>query len=69
MIERYCRETGCPGGDGCISKNRKPGLECLSEYVASELGEEFRWKGEGPPPRKWMVGNTLVYRSYADYCD
>jgi hypothetical protein len=32
-----------------------------------------RWKGGGPPPKKWYATNpqgesVLVYRSYEDYC-
>lgn len=34
-----------------------------------EMPEHLRWKGEGPPPASWYVGNTKVYRSYEDYCD
>lgn len=41
----------------------------LTKYVPDDLPEEFRWKGEGPPPAYWYVGSTKVYRSYADYCD
>ena len=68
MIERYCPEKGCSGGDGCINKP-DAGQPCLFEYVAAALEPPFRWQGEGPPPRKWMANGTLVYRSYADYCD
>lgn len=30
----------------------------------------YVWAGEGPEPAKWWASDgTLVYRSYADYCD
>ena len=35
----------------------------------NKLPENFQWKGEGPAPASWWVGNTKVYRSYEDYCD
>ena len=35
----------------------------------AETPEHLHWKGEGPPPASWWVGNTKVYRSYEDYCD
>ena len=36
----------------------------------SALPEPYRWKGEGPPPKKWTADDgTIVYRSYADYCE
>lgn len=69
MIERYCPEKGCPGGAGCINARWKDGDTCLHEYVAAALPEHLRWKGEGPPPRRWSAGGGIVYRSYADYCD
>lgn len=68
-IERYCTNPGCPGGDGCTNQYRTPGQPCTDEYVAANCRPEFRWKGEGPPPARWMVGNTMVYRSFSDYCD
>lgn len=52
---------------------------CDSELTAEDLAKrheaakqiepQYRWKGEGPPPASWYVGNTKVYRSYEDYCD
>lgn len=68
-IERYCTQKGCPGGDGCTNEHRKEGLPCTMEYVAANMEPEFRWKGDDPPPRRWIAGGTLVYRSYSDYCD
>lgn len=72
-IERYCTETDCPGGDGCRHKrlNAKHGdPSCVFEYVASQYKPEYRWTGEGPPPRRWRATDgTIVYRSFADYCD
>lgn len=41
-----------------------------SEYRPDDYAPEHRWQGEGPPPAKWWAADgTLVYRSYADYCD
>lgn len=36
---------------------------------ADEIPEHLRYPGGGPAPASWFVGNTKVYRSYADYCD
>lgn len=36
---------------------------------AQAIPEHLRCPGTGPVPASWMVGNTKVYRSYADYCD
>jgi hypothetical protein len=66
-IERYCTFKDCPGGDDC--KNPRPGRGCVYEYVAADLPENCRWKGEGPPPSRWAGGGGIVYRSFADYCD
>lgn len=68
-IERYCTNKGCPGGDGCTNEYRKKGEPCTMEYVASALPENFRWKGDDPPPHRWMADGTIVYRSFSDYCD
>ena len=68
-VERYCTMKGCPGGDGCTNEYRRKGESCTMEYVAAEYSPEMRWKGDDPPPSRWMVGNTLVYRSFSDYCD
>lgn len=68
-VERYCTMKDCPGGEGCINEYRTPGDACTMEYVASAYSPAMRWKGDGPPPSRWMVGNTLVYRSFSDYCD
>lgn len=71
-IKRYCIQEGCPGADGCTNKYRRPGHDCTMEYVAAPDGDpkaKFNWLGEGPPPSRWMVGNTLVYRCFDDYCD
>lgn len=36
----------------------------------STLPEHHRWKGPGPMPARWTAADgTIVYRSYADYCD
>ena len=71
-IERYCTEKGCPGGDGCTNKFRRAGEPCTMEYVAAPLDSpqaQFNWLGEEPPPARWWVNGTLVYRSFSDYCD
>jgi hypothetical protein len=66
-VERHCTMKSCPGGEGCINPHR--GEKCVMEYVASDYPEELRWKGDEPPPRRWWADGTLVYRSFADYCD
>jgi len=41
-----------------------------SAYRPEDHEPQYRWQGEGPPPAKWWAADgTLVYRSYADYCD
>lgn len=68
-VERYCTEKGCPGGDGCTNMFRSPD-GCAFEYVAANSKPEYRWPGDGAPPRRWFAADgTMVYRSYADYCD
>ena len=66
-IERYCSEKGCAGADAC--KHGRKGGRCVFEYVAKEYEPQYRWLGDGPPPARWMAGGTMVYRSFADYCD
>jgi hypothetical protein len=69
-IERYCTMKGCEGGDKCQNKYRTDGQPCTMEYVASKERPEYNWVGEGPPPSRWRAADgTIVYRSYADYCD
>jgi hypothetical protein len=68
-VERYCTNAGCPGGDACTNKYRTLGQPCVMEYVAADLPEHLRWQGEGNPPRRWNAHGTIVYRSFADYCD
>lgn len=72
MISRYCTMDGCEGGDKCLNKYRCDGEPCTMEYVAAPEGTpqaQFNWLGDDPPPRRWWVNGTLVYRSYSDYCD
>jgi len=39
-------------------------------YRPEDFEPQYRWQGEGPPPRRWRAADgTVVYRSYADYCD
>jgi hypothetical protein len=72
-IERYCTNTGCPGGDGCMSEYRDPSRQCVYEYVAAPKDSpeaKYNWMGEGPPPSRWVaLDGTNVYRSFADSCD
>lgn len=71
-IQRWCTKVGCAGGDGCTNEYRKPGEDCTMEYVAAPEDSpkaRFNWLGDDPPPRRWWADGTLVYRSYADYCD
>jgi len=68
-VERYCTKKDCPGADDCSNAYRVKGQPCTMEYVAADTSEQFRWKGEGPPPARWWANGTLVYRSYSDYCN
>ncbi len=62
-VDRYCT-LKC---DGC--KHRSADGSCVYEYDANRYESQFRWKGEGDPPRSWMANGTKVYRSFSDYCD
>lgn len=62
----YCA-LPCDGREAC--QYRHSDGSCVYEYDASKYEEQFRWKGDGPPPRRWWANGTLVYRSFADYCD
>lgn len=69
-IERHCIQKGCLGGANCSSKYRMEGESCVYEYVAADYEPGYRWLGEGPPPRRWTaINGTVVYRTFADYCD
>lgn len=69
MSNRYCKFVGCPGGDGCKNDHRGNG-PCVYEYDPKYYKPEHQWQGEGPPPRRWTaLDGTIIYRSYADYCD
>jgi hypothetical protein len=47
-IERYCTNTGCPGGDGCMSEYRDPSRQCVYEYVAAPKDSpEAKYNPEG----------------------
>lgn len=46
------------------------GHDCVYVYDAAKCEPKYRWYGEGNPPRRWKAQDgTVVYRSYADYCD
>lgn len=46
------------------------GVPDLSAYRPEDYEPQYQWQGEGPPPRRWWASDgTLVYRSWADYCD
>lgn len=66
--EWYCTE-GCANKEAC--KYPKPPRKegCVFAYDAANSEPQFRWMGEGPPPKRWWANGTLVYRSYSDYCD
>lgn len=67
-VDRYCTLENCAGADAC--KHRDPGRSCVYEYVADKYEPGHRWEGEGIPPRRWKAADgTVVYRSFADYCD
>lgn len=41
-----------------------------TETRVGVLPHHLHWHGEGPEPRTWTADDgTIVYRSYADYCD
>jgi hypothetical protein len=64
-VERFCTK-GC---DGTSCPHRDKSRGCVYEYDASKYEPQFRWKGEGDPPRRWNANGTIVYRTFADYCD
>lgn len=64
---RYCTLPDCRDHVHC--KHRHTDGSCVYEYNPDDCAPEMRWKGEGPPPRRWWANGTLVYRSFADYCD
>lgn len=64
-VQWYCTQ-GCPSPNEC--KYPKSQQICIYCYDA-RYNPKFAWQGEGNPPPKWTVGNTTVYRSYADYCE
>lgn len=64
--DRYCRVEGCAGGAGCVAKQAG---RCRSEYVAADVPERLRWRGEGNPPAMWNVDGVVVYRSHEDYLE
>lgn len=68
-IERYCILPECKGGENCIHDGQSTEGQCVYEYVASKDKPQFNWLGEEPPPSRWWADGTLVYRSFADYCD
>lgn len=66
-VSRYCTQPECLGGALC--KQQTP-ENCSYEYVAEKLEPHHRWRGEGPPPYRWRAPDgTMVYRTFADYCD
>lgn len=65
--EWFCIEK-CGGKDACKHRHEADG-SCVYEYDASRYSADMRWKGDGDPPRRWNAGGTIVYRTFADYCD
>lgn len=66
-VERYCILDTCRG-KACM--HRHIDGSCVYEYDASKYEEKYRWDGEENPPRRWRASDgTLVYRTFADYCD
>ncbi len=56
----------------CLITNREAAVLGKLNYCDT-LPAWAKWKGDGPPPRRWTAVNpetnetTIVYRSYADY--
>lgn len=46
-------------------------VEAATKPVSQEPPKAVKpiWKDLSPEPAKWWAGDTLVYRSYEDYCD
>lgn len=65
MSDFFCT-LGCKVPKEC--QHRRDG-DCAYEYDASKYPPHHRWRGEGPPPRTWYAGGSVVYRSFADSCD
>ncbi|WP_068018958.1 hypothetical protein [Rhodoplanes sp. Z2-YC6860] len=66
-VEWFCT-LKCPSKEQC--KHRSEQGSCAYEYDAADYSDGTKWLGEGDPPRRWTgVGGTIVYRSFADYCD
>lgn len=67
MIERHCILPLCDKATDCQHRH---GGNCAYEYVAAKTPPEYRWFGEGEPPKRWKAKDgTIVYRSFADSCD
>lgn len=65
--EWFCAK-GCTSSGDCEMRSEFDGT-CVFEYDAKQYEPHLRWKGEGDPPPHWRTGNTIVYRTFADYCD
>lgn len=66
-IERYCSAPECTKPGKCYMGDDE---ECHYLYRAETYAPAHRWSGEGNPPARWWGSDgTLVYRSFADYCD
>lgn len=69
MSGRFCILPSC-NGETCISMAHTNGKGCAYRYDPADYPPELQWKGEGDPPRRWRAPDgTLVYRTFADYCD
>lgn len=57
-------------GSPATCRHRHADRTCMYEYDAARSEEKYRWTGDEPPPRRWRAGDgTVVYRTFADYCD
>ena len=64
---RHCIRPKECGGEWCA---RDEPRGCVYEYREDHYKPEHRYKGDWPPPRRWIAADgTVVYRTYSDYCD
>lgn len=64
---KYCTLTK---SETCDCQYPNEDGSCSYMYDSERIYPPFKWNGEWPPPPKWTTADgTIVYRTYADYCD